>query len=202
MSFVVGLTGGIGSGKSAAADAFAALGASVVDTDAIAHELTSAGGLAIPSIQAAFGHDMVTAEGRLDRARMRELAFRDATARVRLEGILHPMIKTVAAARLEATTTPYAVLVVPLLIEGGDYRQRVDRVAVVDCPEEVQIARTITRSHLTRDQVLRIMAAQASREDRLQAADDIIENSGDRSALRRRVTELHADYIARATRPS
>jgi dephospho-CoA kinase len=202
MPFVVGLTGGIGSGKSAAADAFAARGASVVDTDAIAHELTGPDGDAMPGIREAFGPGVVAADGRLDRARMRDLAFRDGTARKRLEGILHPMIRQRSEARVADSTGPYVVLVVPLLVESGDYRNRVSRVAVVDVPEAVQIARTMARSRLDRDQVLQILAAQASREARLAAADDVIDNTGDRAALDAQVAALHADYLARASRRS
>jgi dephospho-CoA kinase len=133
---------------------------------------------------------------------MRALAFRDSTARRRLESILHPMIRQVAAARVTEAQGPYVVLVVPLLVESGDYRQRVDRVAVVDVPEAVQIARTMTRSGLGRDQVMQILAAQASREARLAAADDVIDNAGDRAALDARVAVLHADYLARAAQQS
>lgn len=202
MPFVVGLTGGIGSGKSAAADAFAARGASVVDTDVIAHELTGPGGEAMHAIREAFGPEVVTTDGRLDRARMRALAFRDGAARRRLEAILHPMIQQVSAARVTEAQGPYVVLVVPLLVESGDYRQRVDRVAVVDVPETVQIARTMARSGLDRDQVVQILAAQASREARLAAADDVIDNAGERAALDARVAVLHADYLARAAQQS
>jgi dephospho-CoA kinase len=202
MPFVVGLTGGIGSGKSAAADAFAARGASVVDTDAIAHELTGPDGAAMPALCDAFGPDVVSPDGRLDRAHMRDLAFRDGSARKRLEGILHPLIRQVSAARVADAQGPYVVLVVPLLVESADYRNRVDRVAVVDVPEAVQIARTMARSGLDRDEVARIIAAQASREARLAAADDVIDNAGDRAALDARVAALHVDYLARASRQS
>ena len=202
MPFVVGLTGGIGSGKSAAADAFAARGTAVVDTDTIAHELTGPDGDAMPAIRDAFGTGVVATDGRLDRARMRDLAFRDGTARKRLEAILHPMIRQVSAARVASAQTPYVILVVPLLVEGGDYRGRVNRVAVVDVPESVQIERTMARSGLDRDQVLRILAAQVSREARLAAADDVIDNTGDRAALDARVGTLHADYLERASHRS
>jgi len=199
MPFVVGLTGGIGSGKSAAADAFAARGAAVVDTDAIAHELTGPHGDAMAAIRDAFGTEVVTTDGRLDRSRMRDLAFRDGTARRRLETILHPMIRHVSAARVADAQAPYVVLVVPLLVESEDYRARVNRVAVVDVPESVQIERTMARSGFDREQVMRILAAQASRETRLAAADDVIDNAADRAALDARVAALHADYLARAS---
>ena len=198
MPYVVGLTGGIGSGKSAAADEFARLGADVIDTDAISHVLTAPGGDAIDPIRAAFGDDVITSDGRLDRARMREIAFRDPSARKTLESILHPLIRAESERRTTAATAPYVVLVVPLLVEGREYRRRVARVAVVDCPVETQIARTMARSQLDRAAVERILAAQASRDDRLAAADDIIDNTGDLAALHARVAALHHEYLAAA----
>lgn len=195
--YVVGLTGGIGSGKSAAADAFARLGAAVVDTDAIAHELTGPGGDAMPDIRAAFGDAVVAADGRLDRAAMRRLAFADPAARRRLESILHPMIRAESDRRCRAATAagaPYVILAVPLLIESGTYRQRVGRVAVVDCREETQVARVMRRSGLAGEEVRRIMAAQVSRSERLAAADDVIDNEADLAALAGRVAELDRQY--------
>lgn len=196
--FVVGLTGGIGSGKSAAADSFAALGAAVVDADAIAHELTAPEGAAMPDLATAFGSEVVADDGRLDRAAMRRRVFADPAARQRLEAILHPMIRDMTALRCRqalAAGAPYVVLVVPLLIETGDYRRRVQRVAVVDCADETRIARVAARSGLSREEVQRIMAAQASREDRLAAADDVIDNDGDLAELSARVEELHRRYL-------
>lgn len=196
--FVVGLTGGIGSGKSAAAEDFTALGAAVVDTDAIAHELTAPGGAAMPALRAAFGDAVVAADGSLERKAMRALAFADAAARSRLEGILHPLIRTEADRRCAAALAagaPYAVVVVPLLVESGGWRERVARVAVVDCSEETQVARVAARSGLDRAEIQRIMAAQASRTQRLAVADDVIENDGDRENLGRQVKMLHARYL-------
>jgi len=195
---IVGLTGGIGSGKSAAAKCFAALGATVVDTDAIAHELTGPAGAAMSALKAAFGAGVIAADGRLDRAAMRTLVFSDDGARKRLEAILHPMIR--AASDLQcrqalAAGAPYVVLVVPLLLESGEYRQRVNRVAVVDCDDEVRIARVAARSGLSRKDIERIMAAQASRHDRLAVADDVIDNSGAPDALLPQVERLHRLYL-------
>ncbi|MEW6165613.1 MAG: dephospho-CoA kinase [Pseudomonadota bacterium] len=209
MSFVVGLTGGIGSGKSAAAECFAALGAAIVDTDAIAHALTGAGGAAIAALRDAFGPEALTPEGALDRAAMRQRAFADPAIRRRLEGILHPLIRAESerqVRRAAGSDFPYVVLVVPLLVESGGYRQRVDRVAVVDCPEATQAARVMARSGLEREAVATIMAAQAPRAARLAVADDVIDNAGMPEALRERVAALHARYLAlaaakRADRP-
>ncbi|RLJ67902.1 dephospho-CoA kinase [Sulfurisoma sediminicola] len=197
--FVVGLTGGIGSGKSAAAEAFAALGAAIVDTDAIAHELTGSRGSAMPAIREAFGKAVLTADGALDRAAMRALAFTVPAARERLEAILHPLIRG-ESERLIAdhANAPYIVLVVPLLVESGAYRDRIDRVAVVDCDDEVRIQRVIARSGLTRAEIKRILAAQAGRDRRLAAADDVIENVGTQTDLREQVALLDGQYRALA----
>jgi dephospho-CoA kinase len=200
VSYVVGLTGGIGSGKSAAADLFAAHGVAVVDTDAIAHALSKAGGAAMPAIRAEFGAAVVAADGALDRAAMRAIVFADPGARKRLEAILHPMIRAESERQLAAAAAPYAMLVVPLLIESGSYRERVDRVAVVDCREETQIARVMSRNGLARAEIERILAAQATRAERLAAADDIIDNDGEIAALPPRIERLHADYLALARR--
>lgn len=200
-ALIVGLTGGIGSGKSAAATMFAELGAAVVDADAIAHELTAPGGLAIPAIRRGFGDALIGADGALDRAAMRRLVFADATAKARLEAILHPLIRAESERRCEAglaAGAPYAVLVVPLLVESKTFRARVARVAVVDCAEETQVARVMARSGLTREEVRRIMATQAPRAERLAAADDVIDNDDDMSALRVQVERLHRLYLERA----
>ena len=198
MKFVVGLTGGIGSGKSAAADAFARLGATVVDTDAIAHELTQAGGPAIPLVEEAFGPGFIGSSGEMDRGRMRERVFADPAAKKRLEGLLHPLIRKESARRIARAAGPYVIHVVPLLVESPDYRKRVNRVLVVDCPEADQVARVRSRSALPEREVLAIIAAQAPREKRLAAADDVIDNSGTLDALRNQVAVLHAGYLKMA----
>ncbi len=195
---VIGLTGGIGSGKTTVANRFAALGVTLVDTDLIAHALTGPGGAAMPAIEQAFGAGVVAPDGRLDRAAMRSLAFGDPAARKRLEAILHPMIRAESERQLKAATSPYAILVVPLLVEGGRPRERAHRVLVVDCLPETQIARVIQRNGLPRDQVLAILAAQASREQRLAAADDIVDNDGPPDGLDARVLALHRHYLALA----
>ena len=138
MPLVIGLTGGIGSGKSAAAEEFSRLGATVVDTDAIAHELTCAGGAAISGVRRLFGDSYVDADGAMDRRKMRQLVFSDPRAKQRLEELLHPLIREESRRRIAAASGPYVVHVVPLLIESPDYRRRVDRVLVIDCPEDVQ----------------------------------------------------------------
>lgn len=196
--WVVGLTGGIGSGKSAAADRFAALGAALVDSDLIAHQLTGVGGEAMAAVKATFGGGVVTADGALDRAAMRARVFEAPAERARLEAILHPMIRAESERQCRAATSPYVVLVVPLLVESPDFRQRCARVVVVDCPEALQIARVMARSGLDEAQVRAIMAAQSSRAVRLAAADDVIDNSGDLDALYRQVDALHARYLGMA----
>ena len=198
MSLVVGLTGGIGSGKSAAADEFARLGATVVDTDAIAHELTGPGGAAVPEVRRLFGRAFVDASGAMDRKRMRDLVFSDAEEKARLEALLHPMIRAESARRIASATGPYVVHVVPLLIESPDYRARVGRVLVVDCPEALQLSRVRQRSGLPEGEIRRIIATQIQREKRLAAADDVIDNSGPIAALQQQVRELHESYLARA----
>ena len=195
MALVVGLTGGIGSGKSAAADEFARLGATVVDTDAIARELTGPGGAAVPEVRRLFGEVFVDASDAMDRKRMRDLVFSDAQEKQRLEALLHPMIRAESARRIAAATGPYALLVVPLLIESAGYRERVGRVLVVDCPEAIQITRVRQRSGLPEEEIRRIIASQVQREKRLAAADDVIDNSGPVSALQQQVRKLHETYL-------
>ena len=198
-ALVVGLTGGIGSGKTTVADRFSALGVTLVDTDLIAHGLTGPGGAAMPAIREAFGPSVIAADGRLDRAAMRELAFGDPQARKRLERILHPMIRDESERQLAQSASAYAILVVPLLVEGGKPRERVQRVLVVDCRPDTQIERVMRRSALPREQVLAILAAQASREQRLAAADDVIDNDGSTDTLDDHVNTLHQRYLALAT---
>ena len=195
MAYVVGLTGGIGSGKSAAADIFAGLGAAVIDTDAIAHDLTAPGGAAIAQIRDAFDAGFITPGGALDRAKMRDAVFADGAAKRRLEAILHPMIRAETGARTMAATAPYVIQVVPLLVESGAYRGRVQRVLVVDCGEQAQLARTMARSGLGEREVRAIMATQATRGARRDAADDLIDNDGEIAALRPQVEALHRQYL-------
>lgn len=193
--FAIGLTGGIGSGKSTVADLFAARGASVVDTDVIAHGLTAPGGPAMPDIVAAFGADFADASGALDRARMRALVFSDPRAKATLEAILHPRIRDGALAQAGAATGAYVIYAVPLLVESGTWRARVARVLAVDCREAVQIARVMARNNLSEPQVRAIMAAQASRAERLAAADDVIDNNAGLDALAPQIDRLHALYL-------
>lgn len=193
-TFTVGLTGGIGSGKSFAAELFRSHGAAVVDTDIIARELTRPGGAAMAAIRGAFGTGVIDAQGALDRSAMRELAFADPAQRTRLEAILHPLIRAESAAQVSAAKAPYVMLVVPLLVESGTYRERVDRVLVVDCSEQTQVDRVVARNGLTPAAARAIMAAQATREQRLAVADDLIDNSGDLDSLRRQVAALDREY--------
>ncbi|TCS36909.1 dephospho-CoA kinase [Paucimonas lemoignei] len=197
-AFTVGLTGGIGSGKTTVANMFAARGAAVIDTDQIAHQLTKPGGIAIPAIAAQFGQDYIASTGALDRARMRETVFADPAAKQRLEAILHPLIRSECEREALAAQGPYTMLVVPLLVESGDWKKRVARVLVVDCPEEQQIVRVMDRNGLSEAQVRAIMANQATRQQRLAAADDVILNDGDAAALEPQVERLHTLYSALA----
>ena len=194
--YVVGLTGGIGSGKSTVADLFVELGAGLVDTDEIAHQLTAAGGLAMSQIVATFGAELADTQGALDRAAMRRLVFSDPGARGRLESILHPLIRQISDQRCAESTAPYVILAVPLLIESGNYRQRCDRIVVVDCPEQVQISRVMARNSLQENEVRAILKAQASREQRLAIADEVIDNGDELTNLYPRVSELHLKYLA------
>ena len=195
MSWVVGLTGGIGSGKSAAAAEFERLGATVVDADAIAHELTQPGGEAVACVAKLFGPESIAPSGAMDRDWVRARVFADPRARQALEALLHPMIREESRRRIADARGPYVVQVVPLLVESGDYRSRVDRVLVVDAPEEVQIERVRRRSGLSESEVRAILAAQAPRAERLAAAHDVIDNRGTIEALRQQVAALHRRYL-------
>ena len=208
MSLVVGLTGGIGSGKSTVADRLAGFGAALVDTDVIAHQLTDAQGAAMGQIVAAFGPSVVRDDGALDRAAMRRLVFSDPAAKKRIEAILHPLIRRESEARCQlAAAAPYVLLVVPLLVESAaseSYRQRVDRILVVDCDEATQISRVVARSGLSPAEAQSIMATQASRAERLAAADDVVFNGGDFDQLNAQLTALHRRYLdlaAQAAKP-
>ncbi|MCO8612861.1 dephospho-CoA kinase [Burkholderia multivorans] len=197
--FSVGLTGGIGSGKTTVADLFAARGASIVDTDVIAHRITAPGGLAMPEIERTFGPDFVAADGSLDRAKMRALVFSDDAARGRLETITHPLIRAETDREAREAQGAYVIYVVPLLVESGNWKARADRILVVDCPVETQIARVMRRNAFTREQVEAIIARQATREARLAAADDVIVNdAATPAALAAQVDALHQRYLQHA----
>jgi dephospho-CoA kinase len=194
--YVVGLTGGIGSGKSTVADVFASLGVPVIDTDVISRELTAPGGAALEAIRVAFGESVMQADGALDRAALRRRVFVDEAARHQLEAILHPLIRQrVEQILSQLAAARYAVLVVPLLVETGAYRDVLQRILVVDCPEATQIARVMARSGLARDEVLAILAAQATRAERLAVADDVILNTTSQADLRSAAASLHQRYL-------
>lgn len=195
MSFIVGLTGGIGSGKSTVADLFAQHGADIIDTDVIAHRLTQSGGTAIGAIRAAFGEDFITKDGALDRAKMRELIFSDTAAKQRLELILHPLILDQTKMQLrQRQARSYIIIVVPLLPESPAFRQLLQRILVVDCDTNIQIARVIGRSRMSETEVRGIIAQQTPRAERLQLADDVIHNDAGLDNLVTQVAFLHEHY--------
>ncbi len=194
--FSVGLTGGIGSGKSTVADLFAARGVPIVDTDAIAHRITAPQGIAMPAIRKQFGPEFVAPDGSMDRARMRTLVFSDEAARRRLEAITHPLIRSETQRESIAASAPYIIVVVPLLVESGSWKTRVNRVLDVDCSVETQIDRVMRRNGFTREQVQAIIARQATRDARLEAADDVVVNDGATlESLGKDVGALHARYL-------
>ncbi|BDD92552.1 dephospho-CoA kinase [Pandoraea sp. XJJ-1] len=195
MTYAIGLTGGIGSGKTTVANLFATHGIAIIDTDAIAHSITAPNGAAMPAIRREFGDAFVAPDGSLDRARMRDAVFTDDAARARLEAITHPLIRTECERAASDAQGPYLIFVVPLLVESGKWRERVQRVLVVDCTEQTQIARVMSRNGFTRDQVQAIMARQASRAQRLAAADDVIDNDAQHAPLAPQVDRLHAAYL-------
>ncbi|MDP2833296.1 MAG: dephospho-CoA kinase [Pseudomonadota bacterium] len=196
MTYCVGLTGGVGSGKSTAARLFADLGAALIDTDAIAHTLTAADGAAMAAIAAAFGDAVIAADGSLDRAAMRARVFSDSSARQHLEHILHPLIRSEAQHQVAVARAPYAILIVPLLVENlAAYRQDMDRIVVVDCDEQQQIERTASRPGVSVDQARAILAAQSSRAARLAIADDLIDNRGGLAELEAQVRHRHQSYL-------
>ena len=195
---LIGLTGGIGSGKTAVSDRLAQLGAGIVDTDLIAHQITAPKGVAIPLIQEQFGAEFIDATGALDRAKMRKLVFDDPDARNVLEAITHPLIREETirqAQQLIEGKAPYLVFVVPLLIESGNWLPLLDYLVVVDCPEEVQIERVMHRSKLPRNEVERILKAQATRKERIAHADMVIENQGSLDRLEAEVLSLHQKIL-------
>ncbi|MEO6351814.1 MAG: dephospho-CoA kinase [Oxalobacteraceae bacterium] len=200
--FSVGLTGGIGSGKSTVADLFAARGAAIIDTDLIAHRLCAPDGAAIAAILTQFGAAFIDTDGAMDRATMRDKVFSDPAAKQRLEAILHPLIRAETERAAQQAQGDYLMPVVPLLVESGDWSRRVTRVLVIDCPESLQIQRVIQRNRLSEAQVRAIMAHQASRAARLAAADDVITNDASANALEPQVDRLHALYRSLAAKYS
>ena len=190
----IGLTGGIASGKSTVAGMFADLGVPVIDTDVIAREVVRPGEPALAEIREAFGAGVIAADGTLDRPAMRAIVFGDDAARRRLESILHPRIGRATRKQADAAGGTYQVIVVPLLVESS-LREFVDRVLVVDCDEEIQVARLLARDAESEDQARRMLAAQSSRAERLAIADDVVSNDGDLDGTREQVLALHQRYL-------
>lgn len=191
----VGLTGGIASGKSLVEREFAALGVPVVDADVLSRELTAPGTGGLEALVASLGSGILGADGGLDRARLRQRLFADPELRVRVERLLHPLVVQGLKARLEAAQGPYAVAVIPLLVEVPAARVLVDRVLLVDCSESLQLSRLMSRDRMDESSARSIMAAQATRAERLRAADDILLNEGDTGTLREYVARLHEFYL-------
>ena len=198
MPYVVGLTGGIGSGKSAVASAFASLGVEIVDADVLAHQLSAPGQPGYAAIRGQFPDIALLPDGEIDRAQLRSRVFADPAARVRLEAALHPLIAAAARREMQAWRGAYGIAVVPLLLERGRLSSSVDRVLVVDCPEDAQVARVVARSGMSAAEVRAIMATQTSRQARLAAADDVVDNAGPPDAIPPQVAELDRRYRALA----
>ncbi len=200
MPWIVGLTGGIGAGKTLASNAFASLGVPVIDTDLISHALTAPNGLAIDAIRQQFGDEIFNDAGQLDRAKMRELVFKDTQKRQALEAILHPLIAQVAMASIaQHSDAPYVILAVPLLAESPVWLDRCDRVLVIDCEVETQIERVMARSGLSREQTQAIIMSQASREARKAIANEVIVNESTPEHVTQQVTRLHDFYLRMAS---
>lgn len=192
--FTIGLTGGVASGKSLVAKKFVALGASLVDTDVIAREVVAPGEPGLAAIRKVFGPSVLDEDGNLDRAAMRELVFDDAAKRKALENLLHPRIRARMLEQIAASKGPYTIVAVPLLVESG-FAALFDRVLVVDCPEETQIARLMRRDRINEQDAAAMLAAQTSRAMRLATADDVIDNSGTLDATNAQVEALHHRYL-------
>lgn len=200
MPWIVGLTGGIGAGKTLASNAFASLGVPVIDTDLISHALTAPNGLAIDAIHQKFGDELFNDAGQLDRAKMRELVFKDAQKRQELEAIMHPLIAQVAMASIaQHSDAPYVILAVPLLAESPAWLSRCDRVLLIDCEVETQIERVMARSGLSREQTQAIIMSQASREARKAIANEVIVNESTPEHVTQQVTRLHDFYLRMAS---
>lgn len=201
MTLIIGLTGGIGSGKTKAADIFKQLGVGIIDADQIAHELTRPDGKAIDPIRKMFGDGVIGEDGSMNRVAMRKLAFSDTTARHKLESILHPLIYQETQRQLSRIQSEYAVLVVPLLLETGNYLQLINRILVIDCPESLQISRAMQRSKLSEQAVRDVMAIQCARDERLAQANDVIVNDSSEEHLQQQVQKLHQIYLDFARKP-
>ena len=195
MPLVIGLTGGIGCGKTCATIYFAKLGVDIIDTDEIARELTQPGGGAVESIRNTFGDTLIATGGALDRTKMRELVFSDSVAKQKLESILHPLICAKVVQRIKLSKSSYTIVAIPLLFETTDYHEIIHRTLVIDCDEQKQVARTMARSKLNEQAVRAIMASQFSRQQRLQKADDIIINNDDLDCLHEQIVRLHQKYM-------
>ena len=195
---VVGLTGGMGSGKTTVSNLFAELGVPVIDTDLIGRQLTDPGSEVLDEVRTMFTDEVMHADGTLDRAALRRLVFKDTPARRRLEALLHPRIRKRVGQDLALLDVPYSIVVIPLLVEAGGYRDVLDRVLVIDCPQAMQIERVMLRSDLSRDEVEAMLATQASREKRLAVANDVILNTTTPDVLRTQVIRLHQHYGALA----
>lgn len=195
--FTVALTGGIASGKTTVEKMFAARGIEVIDADKVAREVVAAGSDGLAQVIAAFGTGVLAADGSLDRAAMRQRVFADAAARQKLEAIIHPRVREVLKQRAAEVSSAYGMLAIPLLVESGDYAW-VDRVLVIDLPREIQIQRLLKRDGITPELAESMLAAQASREQRLARADDVIDNSASLDSLEQSVEILHAKYLALA----
>ena len=198
---LVGLTGGIGSGKSAVADLFSKRNIPIIDTDQIAHQLTQKDGLALPAISHTFGKEMLTEDGILDRQKMKQLVFSDHAARKKLESLLHPLIQTAVVQRVhllsqQASPPPYIIIDIPILTETGFLKSHLSRILVVLAETETQILRVMDRDRLTRDQIQRILDAQATNAERRKIADDLIENQADMTHLETAVEKLDLFYRA------
>ncbi|MBX3629350.1 MAG: dephospho-CoA kinase [Nitrosomonas sp.] len=195
MALIIGLTGGIGCGKSSACKVFTELGVDVIDTDQIAYELTQHNGTAIPAIRNLFGNEYINSEGALDRMKMRNLVFMNSNWRIKLERLLHPLILETTTKRIQYCKSSYVIVAIPLLFETNDYNHLIHRILVVDCDEQFQITRTMMRSHLSMEEVKAIITTQVNRRQRLEKADDIIINNQDFNHLREQVVCMHRKYV-------
>lgn len=199
MTLIIGLTGGIGSGKSTVAEMFAKRGADIIDSDAISHQLTASGQPAVARIAKFFGKDIITADGTLDRVKLRRMVFGDAAAKKFLEDLLHPLIREQIVKQLaQKNTAPYRIVVVPLLFETNAYEHVIQRSLVVDCPEDLQLRRATSRGKMNEAEVQAVMATQCTRKQRLDKADDVINNDSGLKELEDKVKNLHEKYLSLA----